>query len=202
MSLSRPTVVILTALTGAKLALAHSIEVNCTVDPPDRVIVSVYFGMEPASGATVRVADPQGHDIAAGTANADGQYIFTVPHAAAYVFEATVAGHRARCRLDSEQVTALAQAPGGPPTVTVAHSEPGDRTVAEPELSAPNDHDHAGDVAYKRDLPAAHEHTTDFPTVELIAGLALILAVAAMSMTWSLRREFRAYLDRLGRSGG
>lgn len=202
MSLSRFTAVVLTTLASAELARAHNIEVSCKVDPPDRVVVSVYVGTVPAAGATVRATDPQGHEIATGAADTGGQCVFTVPDAAAYTFEATIAGHRARCQLDPEQVGILAQARNSSPTAVAPRSESGARTVAESEHGAADDHEHPSNVAHTHDLADRREHTAGFPTVELVAGLALILAVAALSMSWSLRRDFRAYLDRQGRSGG
>ena len=56
--------------------------------------------------------------------------------------------------------------------------------------------------AHHHDNDADHTHpAAAFPIVELVAGLALIIALSALAMTFSLHREIRARLDQRSNPG-
>lgn len=210
------------ALCSVSAAKAHGISVDCVVQPPDIVLVTVNWGgHDPAGGAAIRVLDKDGIELAAGTCDEEGQYSFIASATHARSFEATIAGHRAVCTLTPAQLAQLG-IPSDPPLV---QSPPHDDPDAVPGEVHPSDHvhetGHEPSSAPHEHEPATHEHPpspavdhhTDgddgpadgghpgadslSPTVpDAVAGLALILAVAALIMVMSLRREFREFVKQ------
>lgn len=177
---------VLVLSTSASTLRAHGVSVLCEVAAPDRVVVFAYLGTAPAGGAALRVSDANGAEILTGSLDGAGRYVFAPTEAIPYAFEVTIAGHRAQCQLSPSQVaqleigTATRQHPGPAPQITAAAGGPDQHL----DRSAAPHHQH--DV----------EHTGDPPIVELVAGLALILALAAVVMNAFLGRQLRAHLDQ------
>lgn len=205
---------LLIVLISTTIARAHGISVLCDVEPPNHVVVTAYFGMEPAAGAAVRVTDTHGAELAIGTLDESGRYTFAAPEAVAYVFEVTIAGHRAQCRLDPDQVARLGIGPDTFSPHDALHAAEAGREGHEsqpPPADAPgHDSAHTGTQRRANQSTPAHDHganadhlhpATAFPIVELIAGLALIISLSSLAMTFSLRREIRAHLDQRSKPG-
>jgi hypothetical protein len=203
---------LLPILCNAGLASAHGLFVHYDVEPPDHVVITAFwYADEPASGAKVRVLDPDGEVIAASTANAQGQYTFTAPAARAYRFEVIASGHKAECQLTPEAAALLSATDGHAQNAADTESPP-------PPAAAPDNHPHehedgpAHSHADEQDLDA--DHVDPWRSVAahggwaepwfgsgLISGLALILAGAAFVMTLSLRREIRILKHGCGGQG-
>jgi hypothetical protein len=172
--------------TSGAIARAHEISVLCDVVAPDRVVVSAFLGTAPAAGAALQINDEHGAEVRTATLNAAGQYTFTPPAASPYTFEVTIAGHRANCRLGPEQVGRLEIAGSGP--IPGREEEPPSR--ADERTAAFKTR-----PALSRDSRETRQ-PGDIPILELVAGLALILALAALAMHASLRRQLRAHVNQ------
>ena len=180
--------VVLAIMFSATIARAHSVTLECAVQPPDRIVVTVYWGgTEPAVGAAIVVTDAEGHEVASGTSDKSGSYTFTATAKIAYAFEATIAGHRARRQLSAEEV-ALLDPPGGSSALPAALSP-------APTVQGSPDHEHEHD--HPATAEPAHVHAPqDSSHTEALAGVALILSAASFLMIISLRRRLGTHMKR------
>ncbi|UCG32585.1 MAG: hypothetical protein JSU68_13085 [Phycisphaerales bacterium] len=198
---------LLPILCNAGLASAHGLFLQYDVHPPDRITVSAFWHVdEPAVDTPVRMLDPEGELVAAGTTNAQGQYTFTAPAPRAYRFEVVAAGHRADCQLTPEAVTLLGatDAPGTDflPPLTAARDDHAHHDEEGAGHRHADEHDLDADPSAPSRPPAAHGGQAE-PRLGsgLVSGLALILAGAAFLMTLSLRREVQLLKHRAGGQG-
>jgi hypothetical protein len=180
--------VVLVILFNAATAWAHGVTLECEVRPPDRIVVTVYWGgTEPAVGAAIAVTDIEGHKVASGTSDENGSYTFTATARMAYAFEATLAGHRARRRLSAEEVDRLD--PGALSSTAPTARSPA--LTSEGSADRDHGHDHASPTEHAQaDTPRGAAHT------EALAGVALILSAASFIMIISLRRRLDRHLKR------
>ncbi len=180
--------VVLSILFSATIARAHSVTLECEVQPPDRVVVTVYWGgTEPAVGAAIVVTDAEGHEVASGISDKNGSYTFTATAKIAYTLEATIAGHRARRQLSAEEV-ALLNPPGGSSALSTTLS-PAPTVQGSPDRE--HEHDHPATAE------PAHVHPPqDSSHAEALAGVALILSAASFLMIVSLRRRLDTHIKR------
>jgi len=187
-SMSHGLPVVLAILFSATIARAHSVTLECEVQPPDRIVVTVYWGgTEPAVGAAIVVTDAEGHEVAGGTSDRNGGYTFTATAKIAYAFEATIAGHRARRQLSAEEV-ALLDPPGGSSALPTALS-PAPTVQGSPD----REHEHENPVIAR----CTHVHPgPDSSHTEALAGVALILSAASFLMIVSLRRRLDTHMKR------
>ena len=186
MTRTRKLLPTLPILCSATFVHAHGLMVECTVEPPDQATVFVHWAdSEPASGAAIRVTDADGNLVADGTTSELGTFVFTAAKDVVYTIDAVIAGHSAECRISQDE--------------SARRNPEVDASVTHEQHGAQH-HDHAGDRDHDH-APLPRLAKRSFPAAELFAGVALILAVAALTITRSLRRELRTHIAQHGRPG-
>jgi hypothetical protein len=95
---ARLTIVLIVVCCTGRV-LAHGLLIDCSVQPPDRVVIAVYYSdFEPAADAAVSLLDEMGNAIADGTTDDEGVFACTAPPGR-YVAEGIIAGHAAECEV-------------------------------------------------------------------------------------------------------
>lgn len=158
--------------TLSPAAWAHSVHVDAFVEIPGAVTIEAYFGDgKPVAEATVRVRDRQDREILAAVTDAQGRYVYKPASAEPVTIEVLQAAHRGVARIDGELI---AEALGQPAPAGGASSQ------ASGSTAAPT-------------APSVRERTRQSNLPAALAGMALILAAAALWQTRTLSRR----VDRL-----
>ena len=170
--------------------------IDCVFVSATQLRVTVrYYGDEPAADALVDLVPAGGGDpIATTHTDAEGRCTLTDLTPGDYEVVAYAAGHRASRAVAAADFSS---------------------TSTQPDAAAPKpqDHTHADDHSHTHE-PAEHEYEThpapspagptnagapSWGATEVVAGLALIVALAALTMVIQLQRQVLALQQQLAR---
>lgn len=155
------------AAVGAGNARAHKLDVEYRVLPGKTVRVEGWYESgESPKNALVQVTRENGEVVAQGTLNSQGLFLFTFAEAEPLKVVVDTRDHRKEIRIPVEALRAGEAAP----SAAVAAAPP-----SEPPLA-------------RRESPGAAR--------DVMAGVALVLAVAALLLSWRNARRLQELTDR------
>ena len=159
----------------ASPAQAHRLDAQCFVRPGWLIQVESWYDTgEPPRGARVEVFHADGRLLTTGTLDRNGVFVFSFAEVESLKVVVTSVGHRAETTVPAEALArftvcscAACLAPAPMPLLAAA--------LVSPSLETR----HEREELHRASEPILH-HDSPFPLVGLLAGVGILLAVAAL----------------------